>query len=174
MKTILLIFLMYPSLSFSQNPEPKFSNDTLYTSSGYKIFVGQTLKFAKGTVRGGGFRYIAVKNGLLSRSLTDATLIVKEIKKYAITVMGNGYIDLTGNLTLKGRPNEFVVLHIAFDWAIENSPALLSELEVPDEFRNTRPRNIKKELIAAKNLYEDNVITKAEYHEMKNKLENYK
>ena len=92
---------MYPSLSFSQNPEPKFSNDTLYTSSGYKIFVGQTLKFAKGTVRGGGFRYIAVKNGLLSKSLTDATLIVKEIKKYAITVMGNGYIDLTGNLTLK-------------------------------------------------------------------------
>lgn len=174
MKKILFALLLCPFLSYSQDPKPVFSNDTLYTSSGYRIFTGQTIRFAKGTVRGGGFRYVAVKNGLLSKSLTNATLLVTKIKKYSTTVMGNEYIDLAGDLTMPGRPNEYVVLHIAFDYAIENSPVLLSEIEVPGEFRNTRPRNIKKEVIAAKNLYEDRVISKAEYAEMKDKLENYK
>jgi len=176
MKQLFILILVFsilfnPVLVSAQEPQPRFEKDTLYTSSGYKIFVGRTLEFAKGTVRDGRFRYVAVKNGFLSKTLTNSTVLVKEIKKYSVTVMGNGYIDLSGDITLKDGSKEKIVLHIAFDRAIENSPVLLSELKVPDEYRNTRPRDIRKELVDLRNLYEDNVIKKAEYEEMKKKLE---
>ena len=102
--------------------------------------------------------------------MANSTVIVKEIKKFSTSALGNGYVDLTGYIILKDDSRELIVLHMAFDRAIENSPVLPSELKVPDELRNTRPRNIKTELVTAKNLYEDNVISKAEYEVMKNKL----
>ena len=106
----------------------------------------------------------------MTKSLTNCPVIINEIKKYSVSVLDNGYIDLTGYITFKNGSKEFIVLHMAFDRVIENSPVLLSELKVPDEFRNTRPRNIDKELVTAQNLYEDKVITKAEYLAMKAKL----
>jgi hypothetical protein len=170
MKRILFSFLLYPIVTIAQKPVPRYENDTLYTSSGYKIFIGQTLEFAKGTERDGKFRYIKIKNGFLSKTLANSTVIVKEIKKYSTTVLGNNYIDLTGYITLKNGSKEIIVLHIAFDRAIENSPVLPSELKVADEFINTRARNIDKELVTAKNLYEDRVINKAAYKVMKEEL----
>jgi len=92
------------------------------------------------------------------------------MKKFSTSPLGNGYIDLKGLIKLKTGNTEVIVLHIAFDWAIENSPVLPSEIIVPDEFRNTRPRNIKKELVTARNFYEDRIIKKAVYEEMKKKL----
>jgi len=167
---LLFAILLCPLLSIAQKPKPKYENDTLYTECGYKIFRGQTLEFDKGTMRDGRFRYIKVKNGFLSKTLTNSIVIVKEITQYAVTVLDNGYVDLTGYIILKDGSRELIVLHIAIDRAIENSPDLPSELKVADEFRNTRPRNIKKELTTARNLYEDNVIKKAEYEAMKKKI----
>ena len=173
MKIILLSILLFPLLSFSQDTLDtlsRYRNDTLYTSSGYKIYNGQILEFSKGTMRDGEFRYVTIKNGFLTQSLTNCPVLVTKIKKYTISRLGNGYIDLDGIITLKNGSKEKIVLHIAFDWAIENSPALPSELKVPDEFRNTRPRDIKKELITAKNLYEDRVIKKPEYERIKSEI----
>ena len=167
---LLFALLLCPFISTAQKPMPRFENDTLYTSSGYKIFRGQTLEFNYGTMRDGRFRYVTVKNGFLSKTLTNSTVIVKEIKDYSVTVMGNGYVDLTGTIILKDGAREPIVLHMAFDYAIENSPDLPSELKVPGEFRNKFKRNIKKELTTARNLYEDNVIKKAEYKALKAKL----
>jgi hypothetical protein len=172
MKKLLICFLLCPLLSVAQERKPRYENDTLYTSCGYKIFRGQTLEFDKGTMRDGRFRYIKVKNGFLSKTLTNSTVIVKEIKDFSTTVMGNGYVDFTGYIILKDGSKELIVLHIAFDYAIENSPYLPSELKVGNEYRNKFKRNIKKELTTARNLYEDNVITKAEYEAMKKKISN--
>ena len=86
----------------AQKPMPRYENDTLYTSSGFKIFRGQTLEFEKGTMRDGRFRYIKVKNGFFSKTLTGRVVIVKEITKYAVTVIGNGYVDIIGYLLLDG------------------------------------------------------------------------
>ncbi|MGB5006955.1 MAG: hypothetical protein WBO39_08430 [Ferruginibacter sp.] len=171
MKRLLFSMLICPFISMAQKPMPRYENDTLYTSSGYKIFRGQTLEFEKGTMRDGRFRYIKVKNGFFSKTLTGRVVIVKEITKYAVTVIGNGYVDITGYLLLDGS-REMIVLHIAIDRAIENSPDLPSELKVPGECRNTRQRNIKQELTTAKNLYEDKVIKKEEYAAMKKKILN--
>ena len=171
MKKILLACLLCPFISNAQERSFKFENDTLYTSSGYKIFSGQTLEFGKGLERDGRFRYVTVKNGYLSKTLTNTTVIVKEITKVTTTVLGNGYIDFKGYITLKDGSREIIILRMAFDHVIENSPDLPSELKVPDEFRNKFKRNIKSELTTAKNLYEDNVIKKAEYKVLKEKLE---
>jgi hypothetical protein len=168
---ILFIFLFLPLLSTAQDPVPKFENDTLYTSSGYKIFKGHTIEFAKGLERWGRFRHVSVKNNLLSTSLTDCPVTVKEFRKFWVTDFGTGYIIFDGYLKRKDGSSEYIVLQMAFDKAIENSPVLPSEIKVGDEFRNKYKRDLKRENAALRNMYSDNVITKAEYKAMKKKLE---
>jgi len=170
MKKLLFILLVSPFLSTAQERSPRFENDTLYTSCGYKIFRGQTLDFAKGLKKEGRFKYVTVKNGFLTKTLTNSSVLVKELKHYAASDLDTYYIDITGYIFLKNGASEYIVLHIAFDHAIENSPVLPSELTVPDEFRNKFKRDIKKEKLTALNLYEDKVITKAEYEALKLKL----
>ena len=171
MKGLLLMLILLPLLSMAQDPVPRFEIDTLYTSSGYKIFRGQTIEFAKGLERWGRFRHISVKNGILSTSLTDCSVTVKEFKKYWLTDFGTGYIVFDGYLKRKNGVSEYIVLQMAFDKAIENSPVLPSEIKVGDEFRNKYRRDMKRENVALRNMYEDNVITKKEYNTMKKKLE---
>jgi hypothetical protein len=171
MKKLLLAWLLIPIFSNAQERNSKFENDTLYTSSGYKIFSGQTLEFNQGLERDGRFRYVTVKNGYLSKTLTNSTVIVKEITRVTTTVLGNGYVDFKGYITLKDGSREIIILRMSYDFVIENSPDLPGELKVPDEFRNKFKRNIKKELTTARNLYEDNVINKAAYKLLKEKLE---
>ena len=60
---------------------------------------------------------------------------------------------------------------MAFDRAIENSPVLPSEIKVPDEFKNKYKRNLEREKLFLYNIYQDKVITKAQYKEMKKKLD---
>jgi len=171
MKRLLFVLFLFPFASNAQERIFKFEDDTLYTSSGYKIFSGQTLEFNQGLERDGRFRYVTVKNGYLSKTLTNATVIVKEIISVTTTALDNGYVDLKGYITLKDGSRGLIILHMSFDYVIENSPDLPSELKVPDEFRNRFKRNIKHELTTARNLYEDKVISKAEYKVLNEKLE---
>lgn len=168
MKRSLIILLLCPLLSLAQ---PRFENDTLYTKSGYKIFKGHTIEFAKGLERWGRFKHVSVKNGILSTSLTDCSVTVKEFKKYWLTELGTGYIVFTGYLKRKNGVIEYIVLQMAFDKAIENSPVLPSEIKVGDEFRNKYKRDKKRESVALRNMYGDDVITKKEYQEMKKSLD---
>lgn len=171
MKKALIALLFYPFFSNAQERESRFENDTLYTASGYKIFVGQTLEFGKGLERDGRFRYVSIKNGYLSTTLANNSVIVKEITQIKTTVLGNGYIGLKGYIKLKDGSREIIILKMSYDYAIENSPDLPGELIVADEFRNKFKRKIRSELTTAKNLYEDKVINKAAYKELKEKLE---
>ncbi len=171
MNKLIFSLLLFPLLSSAQKPNFTFENDTVYTTCGYKIFTGQKLQFAVGLQRYNYFRYVTIVNGYVSATLANHTVTVKEITKFKTSVFGNGYVELKGYIQLKDGSTEIIVLNIAFDSAIENSPDLPSEMIVPDGFRNTRPRNIKKELVYAKNLYEDKVIKKPEYLELKKKLE---
>lgn len=171
MKKLLTAMLLCPLLSMAQFGEPKFENDTLYTASGYKIFRGQTVEFANGMERYGRFKFVSVKNGILSTSLTNCIVIVKEFKKYWVSGLNNGYIVFDGYLIRKDGTRDYIVLQMAFDRAIENSPILPSEIKLPDEFRNKYKRDIEREKLFLYNIYQDKVITKAAYQEMKKKLE---
>jgi hypothetical protein len=170
-RNILIVILLLPFSLIAQDPKPRFENDTLYTASGYKIFKGHTIEFANGLERYGRFKYVTVKNGILSTSLTDCPVVVNSFKKFWLSGLNNGYILFDGYLKRKNGVSEYIVLQMAFDRAIENSPVLPSEIKVADSFRNIYKRDLKKEMLALRNMYEDNVISKAAYKEMKIKLE---
>ncbi len=168
---LLIALLLCPFLSTAQERNQKFEHDTLYTSSGYKIYPGKTIEFANGLERYDRFKYVSVKNNLLSTSLTNCSVTVKAFKKYWVSAgLHNGYIVFDGYLHRKDGSNDYIVLQMAFDRAIENSPDLPSEIKVPDEYRSKYTRNIKTELVTAYNLYQDKLISKAVYKAMKETL----
>lgn len=171
MKLLLFTMLLCPLLSTAQDPSPKYENDTLYTASGYKIYRGHTIEFANGMERYGRFKFVSVKNNILSTSLTNCSVIVKEFRKYWVSGLNNGYIIFDGILIRKDGSRDYIVLQMAFDRAIENSPILPSEIKVPDEFRNKYKRDLKRESLFLYNIYQDKVITKTQYKEMKKKLD---
>ena len=171
MKLLLFTLLLCPLLSNAQAPSPKYENDTLYTASGYKIYRGHTIEFANGMERYGRFKFVSVKNNILSTSLTNCSVIVKEFKKYWVSGLNNGYIIFDGYLIRKEGTRDYIILQMAFDRAIENSPILPSEIKVPDEFKNKYKRDLERESLFLYNIYQDKVITKAQYKEMKKKLD---
>jgi hypothetical protein len=171
MKKFMTILLLIPFTLIAQEPKPRFENDTLYTASGYKIFKGSSIEFANGLERYGRFKFVSVKNGILSTSLTGCTVTVDSFRKYWISGLNNGYIIFDGYLQRKNGVREFIVIQMAFDRAIENSPVLPSEIKVPDEFRNKYKRDLEREKVFLYNIYQDKLITKAAYKEMKQKLD---
>jgi hypothetical protein len=171
MKKILFALLLCPFIAVAQEHKPRFENDTLYTLSGYKIYSGKIIEFANGLERYNRFKFVSVKNGILSTSLNNCSVTVKSFKKFWVSGLDNGYIIFDGYLKRQNGVSEYIVLQMAFDRAIENSPVLPSEIKVPDEFRNKYERNIEREKLFLRNLYEDNLINKAAYTGMKNKLD---
>lgn len=168
---LLIPLLLFPFLSMAQEPEPRFENDTLYTASGYKIFKGRVIEFNHGTERYGRFKYVSPKNGILSTSLINGTVTVDKFKKYWVSGLNNGYIIFDGQLKRKDGTTDYIVLQMAFDRAIENSPVIPSEINVPAEFRNKYKRDLGREKLFLYNMYKDKVIKKAVYQEMQKKLE---
>lgn len=117
--------------------KPAFENDTLYTSSGYKIFKGMVLQFGKPTGNRGRFRYVNIRTDITHHSLENRQVRVKELKEFGISVLGNAYITIIGTLIVKNTDRMDIELHMAFDHAIENLEGAPGELIVPDEFRNS-------------------------------------
>jgi hypothetical protein len=154
----------------AQDPKPSYKNDTLYTTCGYKIYKGQTLQFEKGTGQKGKFRYVTVKNGIAAGSLTNNSIIVKELKNVVITPLDVGYVDIIGTITFKDGSAGTVELQIAFDEAIENNTNLPSEIAVPSGFRNSSRVILHQKLNALFKLYLSGTISKSEYEAQKKKL----
>jgi hypothetical protein len=170
MKQLLAALLFCPLLSVAQQQLPRFENDTLYTSSGYKIYKGITLHFGKPTGNRGNFRYINIKSETKIASLINNSIVVKKMKNFGISVLGNGYIEIYGNVIFKDGSKGYVDIHMAFDRAIENSLDLPSELIVPDEYRNRPTASIADEIKKLNELYTDGIITKEQFEEQKKKL----
>lgn len=134
MKQFILFLLLCPMLSTAQN-KPRFQNDTLFTSCGFKIYKGQTLQFGK-AMGWDGFRHITVKNGIPARSLENNSIIVKNISGFDVSSLGNYYIDIKGNIVFKDGSKGVISIHMAFEHAIGNLlPGITGELIVPDAFR---------------------------------------
>ena len=170
MKKVLFVFLLLPLISTAQEPGPRFENDTLFTTSGFKLYKGQALQFGKGTRKNGTFRFINMRSDLSSRSLTNNSIVVEKLSHFGISSLGNGYIQVEGSITFKDSSKGYVVLHMAFDRAIENSADLPSELIVPAEFRNKKIVSVATEINKLNKLYEDGIITKEQFELQKKKL----
>jgi len=166
-----LILLLSPLLAKAQlDPKPIYRNDTLYTTCGYKIYNGQVLHFAKGTGSKGKFRHVMILNGIAATSLVNNSIVVKEMKNVQVSPLDPGYADITGLITFKDSTKAIIQLQLAYDKAIEDSPNLPTELEVPAVFRNSSRVKLHQDLNKLFRLFLSGEISKTEYEDRKNKL----
>lgn len=132
MKKLIFILFFFPFLAKAQKALPRFENDTLTTTSGFKIYKGKILQFGNGTGKNGKFRYINIKNEVSTAQLANNSIVVQKMKNYGISVLGNGYIEIIGVIIFKDGSKGYVDIHMAFDKAIQNAPGSPGELIVPE------------------------------------------
>ena len=167
MKKISFAIFLMPVFCFSQKPLPRLENDTLYASCGYKIYKDCVLQLSKGSDGNGNFRFFKIYSGN-HHQLLGNTILVKKIKGYKVSGLGNGYVRISGTITYKDGSKDGVDLAINFDRAIEGFPGMQPELIVPDEFKCKG--GLAEKIKALDNLYKDSLITKEEYEAAKKKL----
>ena len=175
MKKIILIFLLFPFIAKAQSVLPRFENDTLYTTSGYKIFNGQILQLASGTAENGKFRFIKLQNGgenLDAFRYERTSILVRKLSDYVISGLGNHYIGISGTVTYKDGSKSKINIDINFDRAIENFAGLPSELIISEEFKNKKPAGIIDEIERLFKLYKEGALTQEEFEAVKKKLIN--
>ncbi len=173
MLRLIFTLLLSPLMSTAQealDPKPSFENDTLYTTCGYKIYVGRTLQIGNGTGKKGKFRHITITNSIAYSSLANNSILVREIKNVKISPLDAGSVDLTGTIVFKDSSISTVLLQLNFDKAIENEPHLPSELIVPAEFRNSSRVMLHQKLNKLFKLYVSGALNKTDYEAQKKKL----
>ena len=170
MRIILFVFLLIPVISLAQNT-PRFENDTLHTTCGYKIYKGMNLQFGKSTGQGE-FMYVNIKNNVPHPRLQNHSILINDLKEFGISALGNGYITIKGKLMINGNEREEIIVHMAFDNAIENIPGIPSEVIVPDEFKGKRKTDGAKEIQRLDKLYTYGTISSEQLEFHKTKLMN--
>jgi len=174
MKKLVIILLLFPLISAAQKNVPRFENDTVYTTSGYKIYKGQVLQLASGTAENGKkFRFIKLENGgnhLVNSLYENTSITVKKLYDYKITGLGNYYIGISGTITYKDGSKNKIGIDINFDKAIENFEGLPSEIIVPQEFKNRKKEEPISEIERLFKLYKEGALTKEEFEALKKKI----
>ena len=199
MKHILFTLLLLPVLSIAQN-QPRFENDTLTTSGGYKIYKGQIIRLATGTSEAGYFKFIKFHQNQAKNNtytLENSSVMVKSIKAFKYSSPDNNSIRITGTLTYKDGKQEETDLLVNVERATEDFNGLPSELNVPEQYKrkqvqtvvnteakqaavvlpqtHSTPDDIKKLLVADEikklfDLFKAGALTKEEYEMQKKKL----
>lgn len=149
MKKILLLILLVPSLSEAQQAAPRFENETLYTSGGYRIYKGQVLQLGKGTSEAGYFRFIKFHQSMGrsdSYSLQNSTIQVTKVKGYRYSSPDNNQVRISGMVTYKDGKKAEAEIVMNFERATEDYDGMPSELSVPAEFKITRTATVKEEM----------------------------
>ena len=142
MKQFVLLILLCPLLLAAQDKNHHFENDTLYTSSGFKIYKGQTLLFGKTANDFIGFRYIS-KISIRAGLLENNAVVVKSLSNYGSSPTGSATITVKADIVYKDGSKGTIVFSLAFDLAIGSRlPGTSSELIVPEEFRINKEQAI--------------------------------
>ena len=200
MKKLFFILLLCPLLSTAQNVLPRFTNDTLYTSSGYTIYKGQLLHLANGTSAAGYFKFIKFHSSMVKNNtytLQNSTILVNKLKNYKNSGDDDNSIRISGTVTYTDGKKEEADMIMDFDKAIASFNGLPAELTVPETFKTRRTEtvpvemkkqttaeetkkqttvdDIKKLMVADEikklfDLYKAGALTKAEYDAQKKKL----
>lgn len=173
-KFVFILFLS-PLLSSAQITTPRFENDTVYTTSGYKIYKGQVIQLASGTGDFSKFRFIKYQNGgsfLENSRYENTSILVKKISDFTISGLGNRYIGIKGTVTYKDGSKSKIEIDLNFERAINNFAGLPAEIIVPEEFRNKVPEGggIIDEIERLFRLYKEGALTKTEYEALKKKV----
>jgi len=200
MKELIFILLLCPVISTAQTTLPRFENDTLYTSGGYRIYKGQVLHLASGTSEAGYFRYLKFHYSMSRNDtyiLQNSTILVDKLRNYKNSGSDNYSIRISGTATRKDNSKMEVDIILEFENAITGFNGSASELTLPEAFRKKRaetiaaepkkqtaqvetkkqtvPDEMKKLLIADEikklfDLHKAGALTKEEYEARKKKL----
>jgi hypothetical protein len=169
MKKIIFILLLSPLIIIAQKL-PRFENDTLYTSGGYKIYKGQTLSFAEGSGKNGNFRYAKLKGNDTPGTFANKSVVVEEVSDFKISGLNNAFIRIHGELIRNNGERKRIIFYLAFDKAIEGVQGMAPELIVPEEFKNKSQKSAADEIAKLYKLYQDGAISKEEFEIKKMKL----
>ncbi|MBS1731731.1 MAG: hypothetical protein JST02_00405 [Bacteroidetes bacterium] len=101
MKKIFSFLLFLPFAATAQKAIPKYEHDTLYSTSGYKMYKGMVLHLGKGSRTDGKFRYINIKSDATSEMLANNSIIIRKMKNFGISSLGNAYIEIIGSFKYK-------------------------------------------------------------------------
>lgn len=149
---------------------PRFDHDTLYTSSGYKIYKGQTLTFAEGSGKNGNFRYAKIKGNDTPGTLANKSVVVEKVSDFKISGLSNAFIRIHGELIRNNGERKRIIFYLAFDNAIEGVQGMAPELIVPEEFKNKSQKSAADEIAKLFKLYQEGAISKEEFEAQKKKL----
>lgn len=181
--TLMAAMFFVANTALAQDSLPKIENDTLYTTSGYRIGEGQEITVGKGSLPDGGFFYIkrntkaaiginfeSTKNG--DKAMSDAfpkhqygqKFIVKKLRKDGSKKRGYNYMAI-----INSGPTKYEI-------DVENA-ITAGELKVPEEYKSAgqdtqsaKEKDPTEELRKIKKLYDDGILTKEEYEAQKKKL----
>lgn len=191
MKKLLLLLLLCPFLSTAQKIMPRFENDTVFTSIGYKIYKGQVLHLSTGTSEAGYFRFIKFHSSMSrndSYILQNSSILVNKLKAFKNNELDNSNIRVLGKVTYKDGKQAEIDILMNFEKAIESHDGQPAELTVPEELitkhvetiteeikKQITPGEIKKILVADEikklfDLFKQGALTKDEYEAQKKKL----
>jgi hypothetical protein len=162
---LLFFLLIIPAISLAQKRVPRFENDTLYTTTGFKIYKGQVLTFGKGTGKDGNFRYLNIKANYARPSLTGNNFIVKKLSDFGISQLNNVYILIRTSFTFRDGSKGGGDMHVAIDSAIQSS-----ELIVPDVDRFLTDPVISSTLENLPRFQNDTVFTTSGYKIFRGKV----
>lgn len=192
MKKILILLpaLLFITKSYSQESDstfPRVVKDTLFTTSGYKIIVGQDISLGTGSTPDGDFKFVrrnssgfgtmmvmTNNNGYNKSELSlPRNMAGHKGKVVKIVTRGNKKI---------GKTYEPLITLGSGRWEIDVDNAIATgEIVVPDEFK-PKPKvattivevktqiSVADELTKLKKLLDDGVLTQEEYDAQKKKL----
>lgn len=182
MKKLLLAFTLFIfGISFSQTP-PKFENDTLTTSTGFKVYEGLDLKIGTGSMNDGDFKFIRTNaSSLFNYSSTTGY--------QGLANQANSFRRSNSGLTFKvkkimprgSKKNGYVYYVkigsglINYEMDIENA-IKSAEIIIPDEFipkEKSQIQNLETKydkLKKIKELKDSGVLSEEEFQKEKDKI----
>lgn len=188
-KLIVLLFAFSTVYTFGQN-EPTFENDTLTTSTGFKITSGDNLKLGVGSAEDAAFNFIRVNENSLFQTYSPNGLYKRgAAANNALPARYSGLSVEVNKITKRGNKKRGYVYYAIvkagtlarYEVDIENAIAK-GEIVVPNEFKPKsktappivvevkQPISVADELNKLKKLLDDGTLTKEEYEAQKKKL----
>ncbi len=142
MNRLLILLQLLPLLSNAQYTQPRFENDTLYTSGGYKLFKGQVLHLGNGSSAAGYFRFIKFTQNTGrtdTYTLQNSSVVINKIRNLRSPADDDANIRIAGTATYQNNTRAEVEFVIHFEKAIQGADGQQPELIVPEEFRSKKP-----------------------------------
>lgn len=132
------VLLLFFSTNIIAQEYIKYENDTLYTSSGFKIFKGQSLTFSVGSGTDGNFRFAKIKGNDSPKRLKNKTIVVSKLSNFRVTMNGNPTIVVHTKLVNSKENKKKIRFILFFEKAIYGENGLAPELIIPDEYLNKK------------------------------------